>query len=162
MYKIAKFEKVSETEFLNSGTKEEYENVILPKRATAGSAGYDFFSPKEYKLAAGETVKIPTGVRVKIENGWVLQIFPRSSLGFKYRLTLNNTVGIIDSDYYNADNEGHIFIKMTNCGNENLVIEKGKAFAQGVFTPFGLTVDDDCEAARTGGLGSTDKPLKHF
>ena len=157
MEKIAKFYKVSLTEFLKSGTEEDYENVLLPKRATTGSAGYDFFAPKEYKVAAGETVKVATGVRVKIENGWVLQIFPRSSLGFKYRLTLNNTVGIIDSDYFNADNEGHIFIKMTNCGKEDLVIEKGKAFAQGVFVPFGITVDDDCNAARTGGIGSTDK-----
>lgn len=157
MEKIAKFYKVSLTEFLKSGTEEEYENVLLPKRATTGSAGYDFFAPKEYKVAAGETVKVATGVRVKIENGWVLQIFPRSSLGFKYRLTLNNTVGIIDSDYFNADNEGHIFIKMTNCGKEDLVIEKGKAFAQGVFVPFGITVDDDCNTARTGGIGSTDK-----
>lgn len=158
MNKIAKFEKVSPSEFIKSGTQEEYESVILPRRATSGSAGYDFFAPKEYKIAAGETVKIPTGVRVKIEDGWVLQIFPRSSLGFKYRLTLNNTVGIIDADYYNADNEGHIFIKMTNCGNENLIIEKGKAFAQGVFTPFGITVDDECDKKRTGGIGSTDKP----
>lgn len=157
MEKIAKFYKVSLTEFLKSGTEEDYENVLLPKRATTGSAGYDFFAPKEYKVAAGETVKVATGVRVKIENGWVLQIFPRSSLGFKYRLTLNNTVGIIDSDYFNADNEGHIFIKMTNCGKEDLVIEKGKAFAQGVFVPFGITVDDDCNTARTGGIGSTDK-----
>ena len=157
MEKIAKFYKVSLTEFLKSGTEEEYENVLLPKRATTGSAGYDFFAPKEYKVAAGETIKVATGVRVKIENGWVLQIFPRSSLGFKYRLTLDNTVGIIDSDYFNADNEGHIFIKMTNCGKEDLVIEKGKAFAQGVFVPFGITVDDDCNTARTGGIGSTDK-----
>ena len=163
MNRIAKFFKVSLSEFIKSGTKEDYESVILPTRATSGSAGYDFFSPKEYKVAAGETVKIPTGVRVKIDGGWVLQIFPRSSLGFKYRLTLNNTVGIIDADYYNADNEGHIFIKMTNCGNENLIIEKGKAFAQGVFTPFGITVDDECDKKRTGGLGSTDKPpIKHF
>ena len=157
MEKIAKFYKVSLTEFLKSGTEEDYENVLLPKRATTGSAGYDFFAPKEYKVAAGETVKVATGVRVKIENGWVLQIFPRSSLGFKYRLTLDNTVGILDSDYFNADNEGHIFIKMTNCGKEDLVIEKGKAFAQGVFVPFGITVDDDCNTARTGGIGSTDK-----
>ena len=157
MNKIAKFFKVSSTEFLKSGTAEDYENIVLPARATSGSAGYDFFAPKEYKVAAGETVKIPTGVRVKIDDGWVLQIFPRSSLGFKYRLTLDNTVGIIDSDYFNADNEGHIFIKMTNCGKVDLTIEKGKAFAQGVFLPFGITVDDDCNTARTGGIGSTDK-----
>ena len=86
-------------------------------------------------------------------------LFPRSGLGFKYRLTLDNTVGVIDSDYFNADNEGHIFIKMTNCGEKSLTVEKGKAFAQGVFLPFGITVDDCCENERTGGFGSTDKRL---
>jgi dUTP pyrophosphatase len=156
MRKIAQFYKVSETEFLKSGTKEEFDSVILPKRATVGSAGYDFFAPKEFSLNAGETVKIATGVRVKIDEGWVLKIYPRSSLGFKYRLNLNNTVGIIDSDYYFAENEGHIFIKMTNCGDKPLTVEKGKAFAQGIFLEYGITVDDECDALRVGGLGSTD------
>ena len=157
MKKIAQFFKVSTSEFTKSAADINYENILLPKRATSGSAGYDFFSPAEYSLAPGETVKIPTGIRVKIDEGWVLKIYPRSSLGFKYRLALDNTVGIIDSDYYFADNEGHIFIKMTNCGNKDLLIEKGKAFAQGIFLEYGITVDDDCTATRTGGLGSTDK-----
>lgn len=156
MKKIAQFYKVSETEFLKNGTKEEFDSVILPKRATVGSAGYDFFAPKEFSLNPGETVKIATGVRVKIDEGWVLKIYPRSSLGFKYRLNLNNTVGIIDSDYYFAENEGHIFIKMTNCGDKPLTVEKGKAFAQGIFLEYGITVDDECDALRVGGLGSTD------
>lgn len=157
MNRIAKFEKVSKTEFLKSGTEQAYKSVILPRRATAGSAGYDFFAPAQFTLSAGETIKIATGIRVKIANGWALLIYPRSSLGFKFRLRLDNTVGVIDSDYYNADNEGHIFIKLTNCGNEPLVVEQGKAFAQGLFTPFGITEDDECAAARTGGIGSTDK-----
>lgn len=157
MQKIAQFFKVSETEFYKSGTKEEYDAIILPKRATVGSAGYDFFAPKEFSLLPNETIKIATGVRVKIDAGWVLKIYPRSSLGFKYRLNLNNTVGIIDSDYYFAENEGHIFIKMTNCGDKPLTVEKGKAFAQGIFLEYGITVDDECDALRTGGLGSTDK-----
>ncbi|MBO5068462.1 MAG: deoxyuridine 5'-triphosphate nucleotidohydrolase [Clostridia bacterium] len=157
MKKIAQFFKVSETEYLKSASKEEFDSVLLPKRATSGSAGYDFFSPKTFTLNAGETVKIATGVRVKIDEGWVLKIYPRSSLGFKYRLSLNNTVGIIDSDYFNADNEGHIFIKMTNCGTDSLTVEKGKAFAQGIFVEYGITVDDDCDGVRTGGFGSTDK-----
>lgn len=157
MKRIAQFYKVSEKEFLKDGTKEAYNDILLPKRATAGSAGYDFFSPQEYFVGAGETVKIPTGIRVKIDEGWVLKLYPRSSLGFKYRLQLNNTVGIIDSDYYFADNEGHIFIKLTNCGNLPLTIEKGKAFAQGIFVEYGITVDDDAVALRTGGFGSTDK-----
>lgn len=157
MKRIAQFYKVSKTEFLKSGGEEEYLNISLPKRATSGSAGYDFFAPKEYTLLPGETVKIPTGIRVKIDDGWVLTIFPRSSLGFKYKLRLDNTVGIIDSDYYYAENEGHIFIKLTNCGDKPLTIEKGKAFAQGVFLEYGVTYDDDSDGVRTGGFGSTDK-----
>ena len=157
MNKIAKFYKVSENEFNKSESKANYADIMLPKRATKGSAGYDFFAPETFTLAPKETIKIATGVRAKISDGWVLMIFPRSSLGFKYRLTLDNTIGVIDSDYFNAENEGHIFIKMTNCGEKPLTVEKGKAFAQGVFLPFGITVDDISENVRTGGFGSTDK-----
>ena len=156
MKRIAQFFKVSEKQFKESSTA-NYSDITLPARATSGSAGYDFFTPESFTLGVGETIKIATGIRCKIENGWVLSIYPRSSLGFKYRLTLNNTVGIIDSDYYFAENEGHIFIKMTNCGNSPIEIEKGKAFAQGIFTEYGITVDDDQTALRTGGIGSTDK-----
>lgn len=158
MEKIAEFYKVSEKEFLSAGgTPELLNGIALPRRATKGSAGYDFFAPETFTLAPHETIKIATGVRVRINSGWVLMIFPRSGLGFKYRLSLDNTVGIIDSDYFNAENEGHIFIKMTNCGDKPLSVEKGKAFAQGVFLPFGITVNDACDAERVGGFGSTDK-----
>ncbi len=157
MKRIAKFFKVSEKEFCKDGSMEQYLSVLLPKRATSGSAGYDFFAHSNFSVAPGETVKIATGIRVQIDEGWVLKIYPRSSLGFKYRLTLNNTVGIIDSDYYHAENEGHIYIKMTNCGDKPLFVEKGKAFAQGVFVEYGITFDDDCEEERRGGFGSTDK-----
>ncbi len=157
MNKIAIFEKVSQDEFLKSGSAEEYNAIVLPKRATSGSAGYDFFAPKTFTLNPGETIKIATGVRVKIDEGWFLGVYPRSSLGFKYRLRLDNTVGIIDSDYYYAENQGHIFIKITNCGKDSLTVEQGKAFAQGIFTPYGVTYDDDATANRIGGFGSTDK-----
>ena len=157
MKKIAQFFKVSKTEYLKSGTESAYEQITLPKRATLGSAGYDFFAPEEFSLAPGETIKIATGIRVRIDEGWVLKIYPRSSLGFKYRLSLDNTVGIIDSDYYFADNEGHIFIKMTNNGTKPLTVEKNKAFAQGIFVEYGITIDDECSEERTGGFGSTDK-----
>ena len=155
MKKIAKFYKVSEIQLKENNLTEE--DILLPKRATSGSAGYDFFAPFAFSLQSGESIKIPTGIRVKIEEGWVLKIYPRSSLGFKYRLTLNNTVGIIDSDYFNADNEGHIFIKLTNCGEKPLEVEKGKGFAQGIFIEYGITEDDDCTSTRFGGFGSTDK-----
>lgn len=156
MKRIARFYKVSDKQFSSACSSARLSDVMLPKRATAGSAGYDFFAPFDFSLAPEESIKIPTGIRVKISEGWVLKIYPRSSLGFKYRLTLNNTVGIIDSDYFYAENEGHIFIKLTNCGNTPLSVEKGKAFAQGIFVEYGITEDDDATALRTGGFGSTD------
>lgn len=170
MKRIAKFEKVSfeefEKGFNNSFTpakeinvKEIYDEIKLPCRATKGSAGYDFFSPIDFKLLPNETITIPTGIRVKIEEGWVLKIYPRSGLGFKFRVQLNNTVGIIDQDYYYSDNEGHIFLKITNRTNMEKVVnvEKGKGFAQGIFVEFGITVDDDVSEIRNGGFGSTTK-----
>ena len=89
----------------------------------------------------------------------VLCLYPRSGLGFKYRLQLNNTVGIIDSDYYYSDNEGHIFAKITNDSNENKVvtIQKGTGFMQGIFVEYGITIDDDTTIVRNGGFGSTTK-----
>ncbi len=157
MERIAQFYKVSKSEFCKAEESKYYEDILLPKRATEFSAGYDFFSYKDFTISPNETVKFATGIRAKVNAGWVLQIFPRSSLGFKYRLTLNNTVGIIDGDYFNAENEGHIFIKMTNLSDKTVTIEKGKALAQGIFVPFGITFDDDVKTKRTGGIGSTDK-----
>ena len=136
-----------------------YRITRLPRRATKGSAGYDFFSPIDFTLAPGETINFPSGIRARIDDGWVLLIYPRSGLGFKYRLQLDNSVGIVDSDYYNSDNEGHIFFKITNDSKENkeIHIERGAAFAQGIFVPFGITLDDVVTAERNGGLGSTDR-----
>ena len=128
----------------------------LPRRATAGSAGYDFFSPLDFTLESGETLKIPTGVRCRIAEGWVLMLFPRSGLGFKHRLMLCNTVGVVDADYFGAKNEGHIFIKLVNAGDRPLSVRRGEAFAQGVLLPFGIAEDDDATSARDGGFGSTD------
>lgn len=167
MQKVAKFFKVSFKEF-NTGWQDTfrqpaesavYEALKVPVRATSGSAGYDFFSPLTFSLAPGETIKIPTGIRAEISEGWVLQCYPRSGLGFKYRLQLNNTVGIIDSDYFYSDNEGHIFAKLTNDSNEGktVTIEAGQGFMQGIFLPFGITVDDETTALRNGGFGSTTK-----
>lgn len=168
MKKIAKFEKVSFEQFKKDYTetfsndynlKNIFNDIKLPHRATQGSAGYDFYLPIDITLRPNETIKIPTGIKAKINTGWFLGLFPRSSLGFKYRLQLNNTVGIIDSDYYNnKNNEGHIFIKLTNRTNESKVIElkKGDAFAQGIFLEFGITEDDNSNETRIGGMGSTN------
>ena len=136
-----------------------YDKIKLPRRATSGSAGYDFFAPVSLKLEPGETLKVPTGIRAKMENDWVLKLYPRSGLGFKYRLQLNNTVGIIDSDYFDSDNEGHIFAKITNDTNEGKTVKipEGQGFMQGIFLEYGITIDDDVTDVRNGGFGSTSK-----
>lgn len=168
MQRVARFEKVSfdrfaadfkDTfpEFSDSQIKEIYEEIKLPKRATAKSAGYDIYMPIDITLEPGKTVKIPTGIRVYMEPEYVFMIYPRSGLGFKYRLQLNNTVGVIDADYYESDNEGHIFVKMTNDSNENKTVElqKGNGFAQGIFMQYAITFDDEVTTQRNGGFGST-------
>lgn len=153
----ARFQKVSWEQFSRYGTEEEYKNIMLPKRATAQSAGYDFFAPRNIDILPKQTVTFATGIRVYMPSDWCLMIFPRSGLGFKYRLRLDNTVGIIDADYFGSDNEGHIFVRMTNESDKPLHIECGSAFAQGIFVNYLLTEDDDVTTTRNGGLGSTDK-----
>ena len=167
--RIAKFHKVSFEQLQEGWTdtfgpedksriQEIYDGIRLPARATKGSAGYDFFAPAAFTLKPGETVKIPTGIRAEMEEEWVLKCYPRSGLGFKYRLQLNNTVGIIDSDYFYSDNEGHIFAKITNDTNEGKTVEipAGTGFMQGIFVEYGITVDDQAEGIRNGGFGSTN------
>ena len=174
--RIAKFEKVSFEQFKNDWlaknptsktkwTDEEirsvYDSIALPKRGTAGSAGYDITASYDINIPFGTSVVIPTGLRCKIENGWFLDLNPRSGHGFKFGIHLANTRGIIDSDYYNADNEGHIMVKIVNDCNalteSAFSVEKGKGFCQGIFTIYGITEDDACETERHGGMGSTDK-----
>ena len=163
MQRIAKFEKISYEQFTKDwldtfGNTDNinniYNDIKMPKRATAGSAGYDFYTPLNFEIKPGESVKIPTGIRVNINDGWVLKLYPRSGLGFKFRLQMNNTVGIIDSDYYNSDNEGHIFCKVMNDTNENKTVslDKGAGFCQGIFVEYGITFDDDVTDERNGGF----------
>lgn len=167
---VAKFEKVTWGQYCSSkkwdpasvfteaSRTKEYDDLKLPRRATKGSAGYDFFAPFDFSLEPGETIKIPTGIKAKISEGFVLKEYPRSSLGFNYRVRLDNTVGIIDSDYYNNEkNEGHIFIKITNEGNKTLEVKKGDAFCQGIFSEYFLAEEEEVTEERIGGIGSTSK-----
>jgi len=168
MQRIAQFFKVSPDNFINAmkedfpqyteeDIKDMYDSLSLPKRATSGSAGYDFYAPFSFSLPPGATIKIPTGIRAKMEENWVLKIYPRSGLGFKFRLQMNNTVGIIDSDYFHSDNEGHIFLKLTNDSNEGKTVDitAGTGLVQGIFLEYGITVDDEADGVRNGGFGST-------
>lgn len=169
MQRVGEFEKVSFEQFYGA-MKDEfgigetearmmYDLIDIPKRSTVGSAGYDFMSPVSVVLAPGASAKIPTGIRVKIDEGWWLCCAPRSGLGTKYRMQLDNTIGVIDSDYYNSDNEGHIFAKITNDSRQEKVLEirAGDRFVQTIFVPFGITYSDAADGVRNGGWGSTGK-----
>lgn len=167
---MTKFYKVSEKEFEKGYEKipaefakvpaeEAYKALTLPKRATKGSAGYDFVSPVNFFLYPGETILLPTGIRCEMKENQVLLLFPRSGMGFKYRLQLDNTIGVIDSDYFYSDNEGHIMAKITNDSNEGKMIEvkAGEAFMQGILVSYDVTDDDEADGVRNGGFGSTDR-----
>lgn len=161
MERIAQFERVSLDQYLidcNAGSAyERYSNTLLPVRKTSGSAGYDFLAPCDIIIQPHETILIQTGIKCAIDEGYVLELYPRSSLGYKYKLTLDNTVGIIDSDYYNNEtNEGHISCKLTNNSDKILYIPKGEGYVQGIFKQFFITYDDNATAKRVGGVGSTN------
>lgn len=171
--RVANFEKVSFEQFttavetfmdnidtgtvpLNDFLEAAYEQITLPERATSGSAGYDFRTPIPVTLNVNQAIVIPTGIRCRMQNNYVLQLYPRSGLGFKFGMELVNTVGIIDADYYKADNEGHIMIKIRPT-LRTLQLKAGERFAQGIFMPYGITTDDEADGVRTGGIGSSGK-----
>ena len=157
---IARFTHVSEAQYAGAMEGQEgflpLEEIPLPRRATAGSAGYDFVSPLEVTIPAGGAALIPTGIRAEMEQGWVLMLFPRSSLGFRHAVRLSNTVGIIDSDYAFAKNEGHMMVKLRNPLSDPVTIGRGDRFCQGVFLPYGTAEEDEVLTERTGGFGSTN------
>ena len=171
MNRVGKFSKVSYDQWaaaIRSQTDaitedailDLYHQIKLPRRATAGSAGYDIYSPIWVSLERGESIKIPTGIRCEMDEGWVLTIYPRSGLGTKHRFVPDNLVGVVDGDYYYSDNEGHIWCMMTYNGHEDrenrtLEINRGDAIAQAIFLPYGITKDDNATGIRNGGFGST-------
>ena len=157
---IARFEHISQEQWLKDSSNLSalpLDEIPLPRRATAGSAGYDFVCPADIMLEPGAQAVVPTGVRVWMEPGWVLINCPRSSLGRKHGIRLANTIGVIDSDYYFADNEGHILVMLVNGGDHAVTIERGERFCQGLFVQHGLAEEEEVTASRSGGFGSTGK-----
>ena len=165
-----KFEKISERQFFTDfaeylsdeglDTRDGraiYNMIKLPKRATTGSAGYDIFAPYDITITPKGTVKVPTGIRVILDDDKFLAIYPRSGLGFKYKIQLFNSVGIIDGDYVYSDNEGHIWCKFYNDSpdGKTIAIKKGEAMCQGIIQEFFTTENDNSDGIRNGGFGST-------
>ena len=172
MNPIATFEKVSLAEYtrerlytidlskrgmrmeeFEAMAKSEWEALELPTRSTQQAAGYDFHIPFDIALSANSVV-VPTGIRCKMEPGWCLVLMPRSGLGFKYGMALENTLALIDADYYLSPNEGHIMIK-THTRNKIASLKQGDRFVQGVLLPFGIATNGNTDNERTGGIGST-------
>lgn len=170
MYIAAKFEKVSWAQFQKDyvdlfgegktinidNVKDIYDNIKLPHRKTKFSAGHDISIPFDITLPPKEKLMIPTGIRCKISTDYVMLIAPRSSLGIKKGLRISNTIPVIDSDYYDANNEGHIFVSVINDGKEPIKFKAGDNIVQALFVPYGIADDDVVTAERTGGIGSTD------
>lgn len=137
-----------------------YEQIKLPKRATKGSAGYDIYSICDFELRPNQTILLPTGIKFDCDDDKFLMILPRSGQGFKYKVQLYNTTGVIDADYYNNEkNEGHIWVKLYNDSPEGhtLVVKQGEAICQGIISPYFKVDDDNSDEQRVGGFGSTTK-----
>lgn len=162
-----KFEKISKEQFdKDFGYSESsiagqriYDVIKLPKRATTGSAGYDIFAPYDITILPRQSALVPTGIRVILDDDKFLAIYPRSGLGFKYKMQLYNSTGIVDRDYYYSDNEGHIWCKFYNDSPDGKTIEikEGEAMCQGIIQQFFKTEDDSTDGVRNGGFGSSDK-----
>lgn len=158
--KIANFYKVSYEQFKQDAgfyADNVYDIIEKPIRATKHSAGYDIKTPIALTVKPHETAKFPTGLRCEMLSDYVLLIFIRSSLGIKKGITLSNGTGVIDSDYYNANNEGHIWISLTNNSDETFTCNAGDKICQGIFVKYGITLDDNADIERTGGIGSTGR-----
>lgn len=141
------FEKISFEQFEKdiSDDKALYDEYKKPRRDTKFAAGYDIYSLSDFTLKPTEIIKIPTGIKVNMNDDEVLLLVDRSSQGFKYNVRMCNQVGVIDKDYYNnTDNEGHIFVKLQNEGTKDYIVKKGDAICQGIFVHY-LTVDDENE-----------------
>ena len=168
MKKVAQFEKISMKQFIHDWIQEFgnrpdqiiteiYNKIKLPERKTSYSAGHDFYMPYDFRIVPGGKIIIPTGIKCTMDNDYVMLIFPRSSLGIKKNMFISNTVPVVDADYINADNEGHIFISVENHGTESIFLYSGDAFAQAVFVEYGIADDGKIETERKGGIGSTGK-----
>lgn len=98
---------------------------------------------------------VPTGVKCKIPDGYFLQLCVRSSTPLKAWLMLGNGIGVIDQDYYFAENGKHIFFQIYNLSPFNIQIKKGEIIGQGILLPYEVTEDDIPGGVREGGFGST-------
>jgi dUTP pyrophosphatase len=162
--KIRGFEKIKKEQFekdFKDYSQSNYDDIMLPRRGTKRSAGYDFYSPVSFILKPNEILKIPTGLKAYMQDNEYLALIIRSSVGFKYNVRPCNQIGIIDADYYsNINNDGHMWVAIQNEGKEDYIVKKGDRVVQGIFCNYLLTDNDEVENdERIGGIGSTNKEV---
>lgn len=140
----------------------ENKDIQLPRRETAGAAGYDIAAAEDtvipaFKLGQKPTL-IATGLKAYCQPDECFLVLNRSS-GPSRGIIIANGVGLVDQDYYNnPDNDGHFRVLVFNALDHDLLIKKGDRIAQVVFQKF-LTVDDDqAGGERHSGIGSTNRP----
>lgn len=131
--------------------------IVLPKRATEHSAGYDICTPVDINIWNGRTIMIKTDIKCQMDPDTVMLIFPRSSIGIKHGIILTNTVGVIDSDFFeNEENDGNITLALTKLDGGISQFKAGDKIAQAVFVKY-QTNGEKVEIQRKGGIGSTNK-----
>ncbi len=139
----------------------EESQINLPKRSTKNSAGYDIEAAEDcivpaFKLGQKPTL-VKTGLKAYMGSDEVLILANRSSNPGKKGLILANSIGVVDSDYYeNPDNDGHIMFAFYNFKDEDIHIKKGERIGQGIFQKYLITDNDTANGERTGGFGSTN------
>lgn len=132
--------------------------IPLPTYATPGSAGMDLRACMQasIQIAPGETVLIPTGISIYIQDpGLAATILPRSGLGHKHGIVLGNLVGLIDSDY-----QGPLMVSLWNRGTNKFDVNVGDRIAQLVIVPivqteFEIVEEFSASDRGTGGFGHT-------
>ena len=142
----------------------ENSNINLPVRSTKNSAGYDVEAAEDCIIPAFKPGQKPTlvktGIKAYMESDEVLILANRSSNPGKKGLILANSIGVVDSDYYeNPDNDGHIMYAFFNFKAEEVEIKKGERIGQAIFQKYLVTDNDIAQGERTGGFGSTNKQL---
>ena len=139
--------------------KKLYSDVSIPTYKTSGSSGLDLeaFIGEDLMLKPNNTILVPTGLSVAIEDGLEIQIRPRSGLAAKNMISVLNTPGTIDADY-----RGEIKVILINLGKDNFIIKKGDRIAQMVICPIikaNFEIVDELPKTPRGasGFGSTGK-----
>lgn len=167
------FEKISFTQWCSdvsfanvdeSTVCKWYDNIKIPQQGSKYSMGCDFFLPMDIVINKDDEVKIPTGIRMVSDCDedykFGMLLIPRSGLGTKYGIRIKNTIGVIDADYFQSDNEGHIFAILVNPSKQKEIsLDNGQAFMQGVVVPFIIPSGSESDKQRNGGFGSTDKSI---